>query len=177
MRSLHLAIYAMASITEAALAEAHEIPRCKFSLPVEQTEMSPDTTFFRPEHQLTHQGHRRNADDRRSEVAVMDPEGNLLPAGRSGEYRCPQTMAEYLHSPEATAEAFRPGWFHFGDAGHFDDDGILWFDDRFRNVIKSGSENVSSIEIEVAIRSMAPELVDVAVIGLPIRSGARQSPL
>lgn len=166
--SLRLAIYAMAPFTEAMLAEAHQVLDCEFSLLFGQTEMSPVTTFFRPEHQFTHQG-AVGTPTINVEVAIMDSDGNLLPTGESGEivYRGPQTMAEYLRNPEATAEAFRHGWFHSGDAGHFDQDGILWFDDRFKDVIKSGGENVSSIEIEVAIRSIAPEIVDVAVIGLP----------
>ena len=67
-------------------------------------------------------------------------------------YRSPQTMAGYLHNPEAAAEAFRHGWFHSGDAGHFDNDGILCFEDRFKDVIKTGGENVSSVEVELAIR-------------------------
>ena len=76
-------------------------------------------------------------------------------------------MAGYLHNPEATAEAFRRGWFHSGDAGHFDNDGILWFEDRFKDVIKTGGENVSSIEVELAIRAAHPDVLEVAAIGLP----------
>ena len=76
-------------------------------------------------------------------------------------------MKGYYRNPEATAEAFRHGWFHSGDAGHFDVDGILWFEDRFKDVIKTGGENVSSIEVELAIRAAHPDVLEVAAIGLP----------
>ena len=60
-------------------------------------------------------------------------------------------MSAYLHDPTATGAAFAHGWFHSGDSGHFDADGILWFEDRFKDVIKTGGENVASIEVEKAL--------------------------
>ena len=60
-------------------------------------------------------------------------------------------MAEYLKNPEATQEAFGHGWFHSGDVGWFGPDGVLWFADRYKDVIKSGGENVASIEVEKAV--------------------------
>ncbi len=99
----------------------------------------------------------------------MDPSGALLPDGQSGEivYRSPQVMSGYLKDPAATETAFARGWFHSGDSGHFDADGILWFEDRFKDVIKSGGENVASIEVEKAIYAADPIVQEVAVIGLP----------
>lgn len=168
VNSLRLTVYAMAPMPEAELRRAIEVFGCDFSLLFGQTEMSPVSTFFRPEHQLSHPG-AVGTPAVNVQVAIMARNGELLPTGISGEivYRSPQTMAGYLHNPEATAEAFRHGWFHSGDAGHFDDDGILWFEDRFKDVIKTGGENVSSIEVELAIRAAHPDVLEVAAIGLP----------
>ena len=166
--SLRLTVYAMAPMPEAELRRAIEIFGCDFSLMFGQTEMSPVSTFFKPQHQLSHPG-AVGTPAVNVQVAIMTPNGELLPTGSTGEivYRSPQTMAGYLHNPEATAEAFRHGWFHSGDAGHFDVDGILWFEDRFKDVIKTGGENVSSIEVELAIRAAHPDVLEVAAIGLP----------
>lgn len=166
--SLRLTVYAMAPMPEAELRRAIETFGCDFSLMFGQTEMSPVSTFFKPEHQLSHPG-AVGTPAVNVQVAIMAPGGELLPAGATGEivYRSPQTMAGYLHNLEATADAFRHGWFHSGDAGHFDADGILWFEDRFKDAIKTGGENVSSIEVELAVRAAHPDVLEVAAIGLP----------
>jgi acyl-CoA synthetase (AMP-forming)/AMP-acid ligase II len=168
--SLRLTVYAMAPMPEADLRRAIEVFGCDFSLMFGQTEMSPVSTFFKPQHQLSHPG-SVGTPATNVQVGIMAPAGELLPVGSSGEivYRSPQTMAGYLHNPEATEEAFRHGWFHSGDAGHFDADGLLWFEDRFKDVIKTGGENVSSIEVELAIRASQPDLLEVVAIGLPHR--------
>jgi fatty-acyl-CoA synthase len=72
----------------------------------------------------------------------------------------------YLDQPEATEDALRDGWFHSGDGGHFDDDGYLVISDRKKDVIISGGENISSIEVEDALFSH-PSVAEVAVIGVP----------
>ena len=99
----------------------------------------------------------------------MGPAGELLPAGEQGEivYRGPSTMAGYLKNPEATSEAFAHGWFHSGDVGCFGDDGVLWFADRYKDVIKTGGENVASIEVEKAVYAADPRVAEVVVVGLP----------
>ena len=83
-------------------------------------------------------------------------------------------MAGYWNQPEATADAIHsasddPGgveWFHTGDGGIIDDDNYVTISDRKKDVIISGGENVSSIEVEDAIFSH-PEVSEVAVIGIP----------
>ncbi len=72
----------------------------------------------------------------------------------------------YWEQPEATAEAIDDGWFHTGDGGTIDDDGYLTISDRKKDVIISGGENVSSIEVEDALFSH-PAVAEVAVIGVP----------
>ena len=103
------------------------------------------------------------------QVAIMDPDGALLPRGEEGEivYRGPQALNGYLKNAEATAAAFAHGWFHSGDVGALDDDGMLWFSDRYKDVIKTGGENVASIEVEKARVRRAPDVAEVAVVGLP----------
>ncbi|MCU1344564.1 MAG: acyl-CoA synthetase (AMP-forming)/AMP-acid ligase [Acidimicrobiia bacterium] len=76
-------------------------------------------------------------------------------------------MAGYWDQPEATAEAIRDGWFHTGDGGTIDPaDHYLSISDRRKDVIISGGENVSSIEVEDAVFSH-PAVAEVAVIGVP----------
>ena len=72
----------------------------------------------------------------------------------------------YWEQPEATADAIVDGWFHTGDGGIIDDDGYLTISDRKKDVIISGGENVSSIEVEDALFSH-PAVAEVAVIGVP----------
>jgi acyl-CoA synthetase (AMP-forming)/AMP-acid ligase II len=99
----------------------------------------------------------------------MDADGKLLPRGEEGEivYRSPQALNGYLKNPEATAEAFKYGWFHSGDAGVLAEDGMLWFSDRYKDVIKTGGENVASIEVEKAVYAADDRIAEAAVVGLP----------
>ncbi|HEX8804300.1 MAG TPA: AMP-binding protein, partial [Acidimicrobiales bacterium] len=72
----------------------------------------------------------------------------------------------YWQQPDATAEALAGGWFHTGDGGAVDDQGYLAISDRKKDVIISGGENVSSIEVEDVLFSH-PAVAEVAVIGVP----------
>jgi acyl-CoA synthetase (AMP-forming)/AMP-acid ligase II len=166
--SMRLAVYAMAPMPTHELKNAMAAFGCEFALMFGQTEMNPLAVYFRPEHQLSHPGAVGTAAPN-VEVAIMDASGAFLPQGQSGEivYRGPQVMTEYLRDPGATDAAFAHGWFHSGDCGHFDADGILWFEDRFKDVIKTGGENVASIEVEKALYAADPGVQEVAVVGLP----------
>src|SRR6266545_2901881 len=168
LSSLRRALYAMAPMPEAQLRRAMEVFGCDFYLLFGQTEMSPTATLFRPEHQLSHPGAVGTA-VANVQVAIMDEAGKLLPQGEAGEivYRGPHTMTEYLKNPEATEEAFAHGWFHSGDVGRFDADGLLWFSDRRKDVIQTGGENVASIEVEKAVYAADENVAEVVVVGLP----------
>ncbi|MDT4982033.1 MAG: hypothetical protein QOG07_3912 [Pseudonocardiales bacterium] len=72
----------------------------------------------------------------------------------------------YWEQPEASAEAQAGGWFHTGDGGYIDDEGYVVISDRKKDVIISGGENVSSIEVEDVLTSH-PAVREVAVIGIP----------
>ena len=75
-------------------------------------------------------------------------------------------MASYWAQPTATDEALEGGWFHTGDGGFLDDAGYLTITDRKKDVIISGGENVSSIEVEDALLHH-PHIREVAVIATP----------
>jgi acyl-CoA synthetase (AMP-forming)/AMP-acid ligase II len=89
----------------------------------------------------------------------VDDEGELLARGN-------HIMAGYWEQPEATADAIRDGWFYTGDGGTIDDEHYATISDRKKDVIISGGENVSSIEVEDTIFSH-PAVAEVAVIGVP----------
>jgi fatty-acyl-CoA synthase len=75
-------------------------------------------------------------------------------------------MKGYYADPEATAEAMRGGWFHSGDAAVIHPDGYAEIRDRIKDVIISGGENISSVEVEgVLLRH--PAVQEVAIVGLP----------
>jgi long-chain acyl-CoA synthetase len=166
--SLKRAVYAMAPMPDDLIRRCLDGFGCDFALLFGQTEMSPVTTLFRPEHQLSHIG-AVGTPITGVQVAIMSPDGELLPPGEQGEivYRGPSTMSEYLHNPEATDAAFAYGWFHSGDVGRFGDDGVLWFADRYKDVIKTGGENVASIEVEKAVYAADPNVAEAVAVGLP----------
>ena len=166
--SLRRAVYAMAPMPDDLIGRCLTGFGCDFALLFGQTEMSPCTTLFRPEHQLSHLG-AVGTPLVGVQVAIMGPDGALLPPGQAGEivYRGPSTMSGYLHDEEGTATAFAHGWFHSGDVGYFGDDGVLWFTDRHKDVIKTGGENVASIEVEKAIYAADPRVAETVVVGLP----------
>jgi acyl-CoA synthetase (AMP-forming)/AMP-acid ligase II len=168
LSSLRRACYAMAPMPDAQLRRCIEVFACEFYLLFGQTEMSPTATMFRPEHQLSHSG-AVGTPVANIQVSIMDGDGNTVPQGATGEivYRGPHTMTGYLDNPEATDVAFAHGWFHSGDIGHIDGDGILWFTDRSKDVIKTGGENVASIEVEKAVYAADPNVAEAVVVGLP----------
>ena len=168
LSSLRRAVYAMAPMPDDLIRRSLTGFGCDFALLFGQTEMSPCTTLFRPEHQLSHTG-AVGTPLVGVQVAIMGPDGALLPPGEAGEivYRGPSTMSGYLHNEEATDQAFAHGWFHSGDVGYFGDDGVLWFTDRHKDVIKTGGENVASIEVEKAIYAADPDVAETVVVGLP----------
>ncbi|MFO7690214.1 MAG: AMP-binding protein [Cryobacterium sp.] len=75
-------------------------------------------------------------------------------------------MVGYYKNPQATAEVFRGGWFHTGDLGVMHPDGYIEIRDRAKDIIISGGENISTIEVENAMLAH-PTVLDVAVVGMP----------
>jgi fatty-acyl-CoA synthase len=108
-----------------------------------------------------------------TEIRVVDNDGNDVP--RDGEtigeivVRGNQVMDRYLNKPEITEEAFNDrveGYFHTGDLATMDEDGMIAIQDRKKDIIISGGENVSSIEVEDAIYDH-PDVLKAAVIPTP----------
>lgn len=166
--SVKKALYAMAPMAESKLKEIHELcPNADVILGSGQTEFTPATCLIRPEHQWSKAGSWGTATPM-TRVGIMDDQGNLLPAGQTGEivYRGPQSMTEYLNNPGQTKEAFAYGWFHSGDIASIDEDGAIWFTDRKKDVIKTGGENVASIEVERCLMGH-PAVSEAAVVGVP----------
>jgi len=104
------------------------------------------------------------------ELRVVNERMNDVPAdGESmGEVvmRGNNVMQGYFQQPEATAEAFRGGWFHSGDVAVLHPDGYIELRDRKKDIIISGGENISTIEVEQAI-ARHPDVLEVAVIAVP----------
>jgi acyl-CoA synthetase (AMP-forming)/AMP-acid ligase II len=105
-----------------------------------------------------------------AEVRVVNPDTlEDVPAGEQGElwFRSAQLMKGYHNKPEATAEAItEDGWFRTGDIGRVDEEGYIFVEDRLKDMIITGGENVYSIEVE-RVLAEHPAVAEVAVIGVP----------
>ena len=142
------------------------------------TETSPFITVCepRPEHADLTPGQRAVVKARQGVELLTS--GELRVVGQDGDEVAPdgQTLGEivvrgnavmegYYRDPDGTAEAMRGGWFHSGDAAVVHPDGYVEIRDRFKDVIISGGENISSVEVEgVLLRHAA--VLEVAVVGL-----------
>jgi fatty-acyl-CoA synthase len=104
-------------------------------------------------------------------MTVLDPR-TMKPVPRDGEslgevmFKGNITMKGYLKNPAATREAFAGGWFHTGDLGVLDPDGYIKLKDRAKDIIISGGENISSLEIEDVIYKH-PAVLACAVVARP----------
>jgi fatty-acyl-CoA synthase len=143
------------------------------------TETSPLITICepRPEHACLNREERAQIKARQGvelitsgEIKVVDPVGHEVP--HDGEtlgeiiVRGNVVMQGYYRDPEATAQAIRDGWFHMGDAAVVHPDGYIEIRDRIKDVIISGGENISSVEVE-GILLRHPAIQEAAVVGLP----------
>ncbi len=102
-------------------------------------------------------------------IEVRGPGNTEVPRGEIGEVciKSPSNTAGYWKLPEATASTIdADGWLHTGDAGVMDDDGYVYIQDRIKDMIISGGENVYPAEVENAIFGH-PAIAEVAVIGVP----------
>jgi len=143
------------------------------------TETSPFITVceMRPEHVAMPPADRAIVKARQGvelitsgELRVVDPEGNEVPhdGATVGEIvvRGNVVMKGYYNDPEATDQALRGGWMHTGDAAVVHPDGYAEVRDRIKDIIISGGENISSVEVEgVLLRH--PAVQEVAIVGLP----------
>lgn len=102
------------------------------------------------------------------EVRIVDDGGQELPDGTTGEIvvRGDHVSLGYWKMPEETAAVFRQGWLHTGDLGYRDDDAYVFIVGRKKDIIISGGENISSLEVEETI-TQHPAVAEAAVIGVP----------
>ena len=102
------------------------------------------------------------------EIEVRDPELRPVPAGELGEiwFKGPHLIRGYWNRPDATDAVFVDGWFRTGDLGRLDDEGFLYVEDRVKDMVLRGGENVYCAEVEAAIYEH-PDVYEAAVFGLP----------
>jgi len=102
------------------------------------------------------------------EIAIMDPDGALLPTGAVGEVviRGANVTHGYASNPEANAAAFTHGWFRTGDQGALDEGGYLRLTGRLKELINRGGEKVSPIEVDTVLLDH-PAVEQVVTFGVP----------
>jgi long-chain acyl-CoA synthetase len=104
------------------------------------------------------------------DLRVIDADGSSLPVGAVGELEIfgGNVVKGYWDNPEATAKAFRDGWYRTGDIVRMDDAGFVYLLDRAKDMLIRGGENVYCVEIEDALLAH-PDIIDAAVVGIPDR--------
>ncbi len=104
-----------------------------------------------------------------NDVRLVDEYGSDIGVGQVGEIivKGPNVFMGYYKREEANKSTLVNGWLHTGDLAYFDKEGFLFFVDRKKDMIKSGGENVYSVEVELALKQANQELDEVAVVGLP----------
>ncbi|MDJ0951768.1 MAG: long-chain fatty acid--CoA ligase [Alphaproteobacteria bacterium] len=99
------------------------------------------------------------------DVRLVDATDREVKPGTAGEIlvRGPNVMFEYWGDPSATAVSLKDGWFHTGDIAHVDEDGYYWVDERKKDLIVSGGENIYPAELE-AVLAESPDIAEAAVV-------------
>ena len=166
--------YGASPIAEETLRRAVEVFKCEFAQGYGMTETTAVLTFLLPsDHDLALKEKPElllsaGRPLLGTEVRIVDEDDNPVPNGTIGEIigRGPQLMRGYWNLPDESAEALRGGWMHTGDAGVMDDEGYIYIQDRVKDMIVSGGENIYPRVIEdVLFKHQA--IADAAVIGVP----------
>jgi fatty-acyl-CoA synthase len=152
--------------------------RCRVFAGYGLTETAPVLTFARPKPGIAYDNERQRYERQAMtgwpvpgvEIRVVDGNNAELPRdGKSiGEIitRSDHVMAGYYNEPEATRAVMSDGWFHTGDMAVWDEEGYVHIVDRKKEIIISGGENISSLEVEKAI-SAHPDVYECAVVAAP----------
>jgi acyl-CoA synthetase (AMP-forming)/AMP-acid ligase II len=152
---------------EAKRALGEIFPRAEIIEAYGQTESTDGVTMARGTSIFDHAGTigRQNP---HVAVAIARADGSLAATGEEGEIVIggPTVMAGYWRDRRATAAAVRAGWLHTGDVGTRDAEGWFRVTGRLKELIITGGENVSPVEVEAVLRAH-PDIADVAVIGTP----------
>ncbi len=131
------------------------------------TETCPIATYLRAENAERKAG-AAGLPALHCEVRVVDAEDKDVAAGEDGEIvvRGPNVSRGYWKAPAATIEAFRGGWYHSNDIGHFDDEGYLYVVSRKTDMIISGSENIYPAELENILLECSA-IREACIVGRP----------
>ena len=171
--NLKYLMYGAAPMPLELLKEAvRTMPTTKFLQAYGMTETSGTISVLPPEdHSLEGNERMRSAGKASAgaEIEVRGTDNVEVPRCDIGEVciRSPSNTAGYWRMPEATAKTIDPdGWLHTGDAGIMDADGYVYIQDRIKDMIITGGENVYPAEVESAIYGH-PAIAEVAVIGVP----------
>ncbi len=172
-------LYGASPIPAALLKECIEVFKCGFVQMYGMTETTGTIVALPPEDHVEGLDRMRSAGKALPgvELAILDADGNKLPAGEVGEIatRSGSNMAGYWNLPEATARTLgKDNWLRTGDAGYLDKDGYLYIHDRIKDMIISGGENIYPAEVESAICDH-PDVAEVAVIGVPDEQWGKRS--
>lgn len=166
--------YGASPIAEETLRRAAQAFRCEFYQGYGMTETTAVVSY------LLGPDHERALKDRPdlllsagrpipgTEIRIVDEDDKPVANGEIGEIiaRGPQMMRGYWNLPDESAAALRGGWMHTGDAGVMDDDGYVYIQDRVKDMIVSGGENIYPRVIEDVLFKH-PAVADAAVIGVP----------
>ena len=173
--SLKRIMYGASPMPLPLLKQASGKFQCEFAQGYGMTEVSPVLTVLAPEDHCFENSERAFAPVKSAgkpvtgvEIRVVDLHDNDVPVGQVGEViaRGPNVMKGYWNRPEVNAEVLRGGWMHTGDLGALDEEGFLYILDRKKDMIKTGSENVYSPEVE-SVLCAHPAVLEAAVIGVP----------
>jgi len=164
-------LYGASPIPAALLKECIEVFGCGFVQVYGMTETTGSIVALPPEDHVEELERMRSAGKALPgvELAILDIDGKHLPPGEVGEIatRSGSNMVGYWNLPEATAKTMgRDGWLRTGDAGYLDKDGYLYVQDRIKDMIISGGENIYPAEVESAVCDH-PDVAEAAVIGVP----------
>ena len=169
--SLRLIGHAGSPITTPLIRRAHEVfPHVELAQYYGATETAAIVTCLSHEERHLDGGRLGSCGQPVVGVAVdvLDAAGRPCAPGDAGEIvvRGPNVTCGYWEDEAATAAAFVDGWYRMGDIGYVDEDRYLWLLDRSTDMIVTGGENVSSIEVEEVL-SRHPRVVECAVFGVP----------
>ena len=173
-KDLRLISYGASPIAQETLQRAMAVFGCGFAQGFGMTELTCVATNMTPAvHERAASGEpglllSAGRPQMGTEVKIADEDDKELPRGQVGQIlvRGPQTMMGYWRLTEATASALKGGWMHTGDAGYMDEEGFIYIQDRIKDMIVSGAENIYPAEVERAIFEH-PAVADTAVVGIP----------
>ncbi|MEE4349618.1 MAG: fatty acid--CoA ligase [Pacificimonas sp.] len=165
-------LYGASPIPLDLLREAIEVFQCGFCQQYGMTETTGTIVYLPPEDHVLEGNQRMRGAGKpfpHVELRVRRTDGTLADTGEIGEVetRSNHNMLGYWNLAEASKAAHTDdGWLKTGDAGYLDEDGYLYIQDRVKDMIVSGAENVYPAEVESAIYGH-PDIAEVAVIGVP----------